>query len=257
MTREVCARSDTAEDVVSGPDRKRHENEPAFVLHNYPYRETSLVIEAFTRHHGRIGLVAKGARRPKSALRGTVMAFQPLLLAWGGKGELRGLHSAERQGGVPQLKGLGLMCGFYLNELLLKFLHRDDPHEGLFDLYAEAVTALAEDKDFSATLRRFEKYLLGELGYALTLDREAQTGNPVDPAGRYTYVIEHGPVPIGHGYPATFELLGKTLLDLACDNYEDPVTLSQGKLLMRHLVGHHLGSKTLHTRQLLVDLQQI
>jgi DNA repair protein RecO (recombination protein O) len=242
---------------VRGPDRKRHENEPAFVLHNYPYRETSLVIEAFTRHHGRIGMVAKGARRPKSALRGTVMAFQPLLLSWGGKGELRGLHSAERQGGVPQLKGLGLMCGFYLNELLLKFLHRDDPHEGLFDLYAEAVTALAGDKDIPATLRRFEKFLLGELGYALTLDREAKTGNPVDPAGRYTYVIEHGPVPIGNGEPAAVELSGKTLLDLASDNYEDPVTLSQGKLLMRHLVGHHLGSKTLHTRQLLVDLQQI
>jgi DNA repair protein RecO (recombination protein O) len=242
---------------VPGPDRKRHENEPAFVLHNYPYRETSLVIEAFTRHHGRIGMVAKGARRPKSALRGTVMAFQPLLLGWGGKGELRGLHTAERQGGVPQLKGLGLMCGFYINELLLKFLHRDDPHEGLFDLYAEAVSALAREKDFSATLRRFEKFLLGELGYALTLDREAQTGKPVVATGRYTYVIEHGPVPIRNGETSEVELSGKTLLDLACDNYEDPVTLSQGKLLMRHLVGHHLGSKTLHTRQLLVDLQQI
>jgi DNA repair protein RecO (recombination protein O) len=242
---------------VHGPDRKRHQNEPAFVLHNYPYRETSLVIETFTRHHGRIGMVAKGARRAKSALRGTVMAFQPLLLGWGGKGELRGLHSAERQGGVPQLKGLGLMCGFYLNELLLKFLHRDDPHEGLFDLYAEAVTALSGDKDFSSTLRRFEKFLLGELGYALTLDREAQSGKPVVPSGRYTYVIEHGPVPIRRGEAAAAELSGKTLLDLACDNYEDPVTLSQAKLLMRRLVAHHLGSKTLHTRQLLVELQQI
>lgn len=257
MTHAACVRLDTAENAVRGPDRKRHENEPAFVLHNYPYRETSLVVEAFTRHHGRIGLVAKGARRPRSAMRGTLMAFQPLLLGWGGKGELRGLHTAEWQGGIPQLKGLGLMCGFYLNELLLKFLHRDDPHEGLFDLYAEAVTTLAGEKNFSATLRRFEKFLLGELGYALTLDREAQTGNPVDPAGRYTYEIEHGPVRIGNGEAVSIELSGKTLLDFACDNYDDPVTLSQGKLLMRHLVGHHLGSKTLHTRQLLLDLQQI
>ncbi len=257
MTRAACAPSDITENVVHAPDRKRHQNEPAFVLHNYPYMETSLVIEAFTRHDGRIGLIARGARRPKSALRGTVMAFQPLLLSWGGRGELRSLYSAERQGGVPQLKGLGLMCGFYLNELLLKFLHRDDPHEGLFDLYAAAVTALGADKDFSATLRRFEKFLLSEVGYALTLDREAQTGNPVVASGRYTYVIEHGPVPIPNGESAAVELSGKTLLDLACDNYEDPVTLSQGKLLMRHLVGHHLGSKTLHTRKLLVDLQQI
>lgn len=242
---------------MRGPDQKRHQNEAAFVLHSYPYRETSLIFEAFTRHYGRIGLVAKGARRPRSALRGTLMAFQPLLLGWGGKGELRGLHTAEWQGGIPQLKGLGLMCGFYLNELLLKFLARDDPHDGLFDLYAEAVTALAQDTEYAAILRRFEKFLLGELGYALLLDREAQTGNPIDPSRCYTYVNEHGPVPVRNGEIVANAVSGKTLLDLACDNYDDPITLSQGKLLMRQLVGHHLGSKTLHTRQLLIELQQI
>ena len=149
------------------------------------------------------------------------------------------------------------MSGFYLNELLLRFLHRDDPHEGLFDLYAEAVTALSVNSRIAATLRRFEKFLLGELGYALTLDREAGTNNPVDPSARYTYVIEKGPVRIKEGSAPAIELTGKSLLDLSCDNYEDPVTLSQSKLLMRHLVGHYLGSKALHTRQLLVELQQI
>jgi len=242
---------------VADTRKKNQEAEPAFVLHNYPYRETSLIVEVFTRHHGRIGLVAKGARRPKSALRGTLLAFQPLLIRWGGKGELRGLHSAEWQAGIPQLKGIGLMSGFYLNELLLKFLHRDDPHEGLFDLYAEAVTALSVNSKIAATLRRFEKFLLGELGYALTLDREAGTNKPVDASCRYTYVIEKGPVRVRAGETAPMELSGKTLLDLSCDNYEDPVTLSQSKLLLRHLVGHYLGSKSLHTRQLLVELQQI
>ena len=242
---------------MANPQKKRQEAEPASVLHNYPYRETSLIVEVFTRHHGRIGLVAKGARRPKSALRGTLMAFQPLLIRWGGKGELRGLYGAEWQGGIPQLKGIGLMSGFYLNELLLRFLHRDDPHEGLFDLYAEAVTALSVNSRIAATLRRFEKFLLGELGYALNLEREAGTNDPVDPSARYTYVIEKGPVRIKPGSAPAIELTGKTLLDLSCDNYEDPVTLSQSKLLMRHLVGHYLGSKALHTRQLLVELQQI
>lgn len=236
---------------------KRQEAEPAFVLHSYPYRETSLIVEVFTRHHGRLGLVAKGARRPKSALRGTLLAFQPLLVTWGGKGELRGLYTAEWQGGIPQLKGIGLMSGFYLNELLLKFLHRDDAHEGLFDLYAEAVTALSANNAISATLRRFEKYLLGELGYAVNLDREASTSKMVEADARYTYVVEKGPVRIRPGDSSGIELSGKTLLDLACDNYEDAVTLAQGKLLMRYLVGHYLGSKTLHTRQLLVELQQI
>jgi DNA repair protein RecO (recombination protein O) len=237
--------------------KKTQEAEPAFVLHNYPYRETSLIVEVFTRHHGRIGLLAKGARRPRSALRGTLLAFQPLMIRWGGKGELRSLHSAEWQGGIPQLKGIGLMSGFYLNELLLRFLHRDDPHEGLFDLYFEAVTALATNRKIAATLRRFEKFLLGELGYALILDRDAETNRPLDPVASYTYVIEKGPVHLNEGNTSALELSGKTLLDLSCDNYEDPVTLSQSKLLMRHLVGHYLGSRALHTRQLLIELQQI
>ncbi len=257
MMSAACARSDTARRAVATPRTKNQEAEPAFVLHSYPYRETSLIVEAFTRHHGRMGLLAKGARRPKSALRGTLMAFQPLLIRWGGRGELRSLHSAEWQGGVAQLKGIGLMSGFYLNELLLRFLHRDDSHEGLFDLYAEAVTALSTNGKIAATLRRFEKFLLGELGYALTLDREAGSNSPVDPASCYTYVIEKGPVQVRPGDGAAIELSGKTLLDLARDNYEDPVTLLQSKLLMRQLVGHYLGSRALHTRQLLVDLQQI
>lgn len=257
MTRAACDRSAIANGTAVDARRKRYEAEPAFVLHSYPYRETSLVVEVFTRHYGRIGLLAKGARRPRSALRGTLLAFQPLLIGWGGKGELRGLHSAEWQGGIAQLKGIGLMSGFYLNELLLKFLARDDPHEGLFDLYAEAVTALSANKRIAATLRRFEKFLLGELGYALTLDREAASDQPVDPDALYTYVIERGPVRITASGDDSIEVRGKTLLDLACDNYEDPNTLAQSKLLMRYLVGHYLGARTLHTRQLLIDMQQI
>ena len=252
-----CARSGIIDCDMAVAPKKTQEAEPAFVLHSYPYRETSLIVEAFTRHHGRVGLLAKGARRAKSALRGTLLAFQPLLIRWGGKGELRSLHSAEWQGGIPQLKGIGLMSGFYLNELLLRFLHRDDPHEGLFDLYFEAVTALATNHRIAATLRRFEKFLLGELGYALMLDRDAEDDTPLNPAANYTYVIEKGPVHVQAGSTPVLELSGKTLLDLSCDNYEDPVTLAQSKLLMRYLVGHYLGSRTLHTRQLLVELQQI
>jgi len=179
--------------TVSG-DRQRQDAQPAFVLHTYPFRETSLVVEVFTRNAGRIGLVARGARRPRSALRGLLMAFQPLLLSWAGRSELRTLHKAEWQGGIPQLRGVELMCGFYLNELLLKFLARDDPHDALFTVYHDAIVALAQRLEPAATLRRFEKHLLKELGYALTLDREADTGRPVEPQKRYTYVIERGPV---------------------------------------------------------------
>lgn len=243
--------------MASSGDKQKQEAQPAYVLHTYPFRETSLVIEVFTRHFGRVGLVARGARRPKSALRGLMMAFQPLLMSWGGKSELRTLHKAEWQGGVPQLKGLGLICGFYLNELLLKFLAREDPHEDLFVVYHEAVLALANSSQPEATLRRFEKHLLKELGYAISLDREADTGRQVDPQRRYTYVVERGPVPLNGRGDAPMEIEGKALLDLACDNFTDASTLAQGKLLMRFLLNHYLGNQELHTRQLLRELNQI
>ena len=237
--------------------RQRVDGEPAFVLHTYPFRETSLVVEVFTRHYGRVGLVARGARRPRSALRGLMMPFQPLLMSWAGKTELRTLHKAEWQGGIPQLRGPGLMCGFYLNELLMKFLAREDPHDRLYDLYQEAIRSLARPGDPAAVLRRFEKYLLQELGYALVLDREADSGRPIDASKRYTYVIERGPVEIGGGDEPAVELAGSTLLDLAGDRYTDANTLVQCKLLMRFLVNHYVGNQELLTRQLLREMQQI
>lgn len=243
--------------MASSSDKQKQDAQPAYVLHTYPFRETSLVVEVFTRNFGRVGLVARGARRPRSALRGLMMAFQPLLLSWGGKSELRTLHKAEWQGGVPQLKGLGLICGFYLNELLLKFLAREDPHEDLFIVYHDAVLALAREPQPEGTLRRFEKHLLKELGYAISLDREADTGRQIDPQKRYTYVIERGPVPLNGRSDVQIEIEGKALLDLACDNFTDAATLSQGKLLMRFLLNHYLGNQELHTRQLLRELNQI
>jgi DNA repair protein RecO (recombination protein O) len=237
-------------------DRQRQDSQPAYVLHTYPFRETSLVVEVFSRHFGRLGLVARGARRPRSAVRGLMMAFQPLLLSWAGKAELRTLHKAEWQGGVPQLKGPALVCGFYLNELLLKFLAREDAHESLFDVYHEAVAGLAQAGPTEAILRRFEKSLLKELGYALSLDRD-DAGRPLDPDGRYTYVIDRGPVAIGSRDDAPVEVGGRALLDLACDNFTDATTLAQAKLLMRYLLNHHLGNQELHTRLLLRELTQI
>ena len=160
--------------------KSRQDAQPAFVLHTYPYRETSLVLEVFTRDFGRIALVARGARRPRSALRGVLLAFQPLLLNWGGKSELRTLHKAEWQGGLPQLKGTALLCGFYLNELMVKLLPREDPHERLYQSYCETLHALGAGRERATTLRRFEKQLLKELGYALTLDRDVESGEMVE-----------------------------------------------------------------------------
>src|SRR5919108_1527367 len=146
--------------------KRRIEHEPAYVLHTYPYMETSLIVEAFTRSHGRVAVLARGARRPRSAMRGVLLSFHPLRLTWSASAELGNLIGAEWAGALQPLAGQGLMCGFYLNELLLRLLPRDDPHELLFDHYQDALTRLSLAGDASSVLRAFEKRLLVELGYA-------------------------------------------------------------------------------------------
>ncbi len=247
--------------------RARHDSEPAFVLHSYPYRETSLIIETFTRNHGRIALVARGARRPRSLLRGVLLAFQPILLSWSGKTELRTLHKAEWQGGLPQLTGRALLCGFYLNELMLKLLAREDSHEALFETYHAALATLSNGGDHAMTLRSFEQRLLKEAGYALTLDRDAVSGEEIRAECTYHYLMERGPVRVnpaglraaegGQAEENRLELAGQTLLDMARDDYTNPATQQQSKALMRILINHFLGNQTLNTRQLLKDMQQL
>ncbi len=243
---------------MSSAGRTRQQDEPAFVLHSYPFRETSLILDVFSRHHGRLAVVARGARRPHSALRGVLMNFQPLQLSWFGKGEVRTLHGAEWQGGQPYLQGQALMCGFYLNELLLNLLARDDSHEQLFDYYRATLLRLAHETDHAAVLRGFERHLLQELGYALVLEREADSGKAVQADAGYRYVVERGALPdTGDDAQPGFPVLGKTLLDMTADDYTDPLTAQQSKQLMRVLLNHHLGGKKLHTRELIKELQKL
>ena len=229
-----------------------------FVLHSYPFRETSLIVEAFTRDHGRIALVARGARRPRSSLRGVLSPFQPLLLSWSGKAELRTLIRAESRNGYLALEGETLMCGFYLNELLLKLLPRDDPHERLYDTYESTLAGLAAGPEREGILRRFELRLLEELGYAVTLDRDADSGAAIVAQRRYVYLVERGPVEAETPKSAKgVELSGATLLDMQSGNYESAVTQQQSKTLMRTLIDHYLGRQVLHTRQMLRELQDL
>jgi DNA repair protein RecO (recombination protein O) len=236
----------------------RQDNQPVFVLHTYPFKETSLVVELFTREFGRISAVAKGARRPRSAMRGMLQSFQPLLGAWSGKLELKTLHSLEWYAGLLMLQGEALMCGFYLNELLLRLLPREDSHEALFEEYAQTLISLSHAPSDSANiLRRFELRLLQSLGYAVPLTHNIKN-EMVLPEAQYYYVPEMGPVSARHDYQENgVQLLGKTLLDMANDDYSDVQTQQQSKHLMRLLVAHYLGDKPLHTRQLLMDLQDL
>lgn len=240
----------------------RQDNQPVFVLHTYPFKETSLVVELFSRDFGRVAAVAKGARRPRSAMRGMLQSFQPLLAAWSGKNELRNLHSLEWGEGLLLLQGQALMCGFYMNELLLRLLPREDAHEALFDYYAQTLRALsgiqASSPDTAITLRRFELKMLQEMGYAVPLEHD-EDGAPIMPERSYFYIPERGACSLQSETRQQngVQLSGKTLLDMGRDEYDEVQTQQQSKQLMRMLLGHYLGDKPLHTRQLLIDLQEL
>lgn len=238
-------------------EAKTGHHAPAFVLHAVPWRETSLVVEIFTADHGRFPVVAKGAKRPRSALRSVLHPFQVLKASWVGQGEMRTLRNAEWLGGIPLLTGGALFCGFYLNELVLKLTARDDPHPALFDLYYRAMVNLAHNQPFEPVLRSFEMHLLQELGYGADFSLEADTGAPVNPEASYYFRPEEGAFRVMNPDRNTVQFHGKTLLDMAQDRYEDPRTLQQAKWLMRQLLGHHLGSQELHTRRIIQELPSL
>jgi len=240
---------------VSG--KQRIDDEPAFVLHSHAFKETSLLVEVLSRNHGRVAMVARGARRPRAALRGLLIAFQPLDLGWFGQAEVRTLAKAEWQGGQPLLGGQAMLCGYYVNELLLKLLPRDDPHPSLFDAYQVALRGLSLGPPYQIVLRRFEVALLRELGYGLTLDVAAETGAAIIPDLNYAYIIERGPVPCEDGANQGIVVPGRVLLNMAADDWSHPETLSHGKALMRYLIQHYLGNQTLQSRRVFVDLQDV
>ncbi|TAK82308.1 MAG: DNA repair protein RecO [Betaproteobacteria bacterium] len=236
--------------------KKRAENEAGYVLHTYPYKETSLIAEVFTRRFGRVALLARGARRPRSAMRGVLLSFHPLRLTWSASAELGNLIGAEWAGALQPLAGQGLMCGFYLNELLLRLLPRDDPHERLFDAYAESLQQLSRGEPSPAVLRGFEKRLLGELGYAPLLERDS-ADRPIDPAGLYVYEPDRGPLPVNGTRSGELVVHGRTLLDVAADDYSRPETREEARALMRALIGERLHGQVLHTRTVLRDLNDL
>lgn len=230
--------------------------QPGFVLHSYPYKETSLIVDVFSRDHGRVALVAKGAKRPHSKLRGVLQTFQPLSVGWSGKAEMRTLTAAEWIGGLLPLEKSALLCGFYLNELLVKLLARDDPHPTLFDHYIATLNQLAHDEPAPIVLRKFERALLKETGVGGDFTVCTATGGMVEEDRIYVVDPERGPRP---AYPADTapRVSGKTLLDMEREDYTDGATQSQSKFLMRFLLAHHLDGAPLNTRQILIDLMQL
>jgi DNA repair protein RecO (recombination protein O) len=223
------------------------------VLHHRDWSETSLTLDVFTPAHGRLGLLAKGARRASSPWRGLLEPFRPLVIGWSGRGELPILIQAEADGKSLATHGPALYCGFYLNELLLRLLHRFDPHERLFALYRDALTALARGESPDTILRLFEKRLLDDLGYGPVLDRDVIAGEPIEAAAVYDYRLDRGPVRLTHPDINTriegVRIRGASLLALAAEQLEEAEARREAKRLMRALLDQQLGGRPLHTRE--------
>ena len=225
--------------------------EPSYVLHGRAYQESSLLLEVLARDHGRLGLVARGARGGRSRWKNMLQPFRPLLLSWNLRGELGTLTGADQVASPPALTGEALFCGLYANELLMRFLQRGDPHPDLFEWYREMLTTLAAGRPTQPVLRVFEYRLLDAAGFGLQLDHEADSDEPLSADTWYLYLPERGPVRRDLAEDADELVSGAALLALKSGEPAAP-HLRELKTLMRRLIRHHLGDRALKSQQLFV-----
>jgi len=263
MTRPGCAALAT--------NKHRIHDEAAFVLHRYDWSESSLILEVFTRHHGRVVLAAKGVKRPSSQFRPVLLPLQPLRIGYSGEAEVRTLKSAEWVGGHIMPQGEALLAGYYLNELLMRLLARDDAHPRLFDVYAQVVHILADGHDgmTAPALRAFELLLLRDLGVLPDLSSQTLTLSSLSPDTDYCLLPEAGLRTASDQERASLSGQHWLALQAALDDEarltatlrlcaQWPAETRQAlQTQLRHLLHYHCGVQTLRTRQVWMDLQAL
>lgn len=232
--------------------------QPAYVLHRRPYRETSFLVDLFTRDYGRMTVISKGVRRPRSDLQGLLQPFIPLLVSWTGRSELMTLMAVESQGNVKYLQGECLFAGFYLNELLVYLLEKWDAHTGLFTHYTNTLITLQTGILEQKVLRSFEKYLLEELGYGVFPKSTIALHNTFSFDKYYRFIPDQGFV-LNEGnsqlnQSAIFS--GKSLLAIAMEDWRDEETLRDGKRLMRLVLTFLLGARPVYSRRLFLQVEE-
>ncbi|MBT8103106.1 MAG: DNA repair protein RecO [Gammaproteobacteria bacterium] len=234
---------------------RRVQQQPAYLLHHRPFRDSSQILDIVTRDHGKIALVARGSRGSKSRLAGVLRPFLPLNVSWVARSDLGTLTGAEAAGPPVGIRGDGILSAFYVNELLLNFLHRHDPQPEIFALYREVISVLGSTSNIAVSLRSFELELLSLLGYAVNFRQESGTQRQLDPEQHYDYRMEQGPVPVGRTEgPMVFS--GAALLSVQSQEFDDPAVLRAANRLLRAIIAHHLGGKKLKSRKVLMELHR-
>ncbi|MDH5767304.1 MAG: DNA repair protein RecO [Gammaproteobacteria bacterium] len=235
----------------------RVQDQLAYILHQRPFRDSSLILELFTPDYGRLSVVGKGCASSRSKTKSVLRAFQPLVISWSGKGEMPTLVTAEpliSQVKIPALTGDSLLSGFYINELILRLLHKHDVHENVFSLYQNVLQCLTDNRMIEICLRIFEKNLLQFLGFEINLTIDADSGKPVSPTKDYIYYIEHGPVEVSFNNEANNQLKidGSSLLAFSQEDLADEKVRKQVKSLTRYILAYYLGDKPLKSRELFI-----
>lgn len=226
----------------------------AFVLHQRPYRETSLLLDVFTADYGRLSLVARGMRQSKRRHNNPLQLFQPLWLNWYGRGDLLTLSKIETTSAPYWLQGHAALCGLYINELLVRLLTQQQAEPMVFDAYQNALEGLQQTHKAELVLRLFEKRLLEALGYGLDLTTDTN-GELVKQQLHYSYQPELGLRPCSVNDPKRI-ISGVSLLQLQQENLTDADSLNEIKQLMRMIINYYLDGKPLKSRQLFAEMQR-
>jgi len=234
---------------------RRIQQQPAYLLHHRPFRDTSQILDLVTRDHGKIALVARGSRSAKSRLAGVLRPFLPLSVSWVARGDLGTLTGAEASGRPTGIRGDAMLAAFYVNELLLHFLHRHDPQPEIFALYAEVVARLGSGQEVATCLRSFELELLSLLGYAPSFAADAASDAGLEPQRYYEYRIEQGPVPVARS-EGQMVFRGDLLRSIQAQEFDNAETLRAANRLLRQVINYHLGGKELKSRKVLMDLHR-
>lgn len=231
----------------------RVDNQPAYILHQRPFRDTSQILEVFTKDFGRLSIMSRGSRGPKSRLKNIIQPFRALVVSWSGRGEMPTLTGAETASqSVAFLQGRSLACALYINELVMYLTHKHDVHDLLFSQYHHTINSLVETDKLEQALRQFEFNMLENLGVSLDLTHDAKTGNELNEAAEYFFQLESGFYELSGDLtrPGGPVVSGSSLLEISQGRFETEKTLKDAKHLMRYIISHYLGGKSLKSREL-------
>ncbi len=230
---------------------RRAQLEQAYLLHQRPWRESSLIVDFFASEYGRLALVAKGARRPKSAMRGVLQPFCLLAISFSQRSELGTLTAAESAQRPVIPPNESLLSAYYVNELILRLLARNDPHGDLFAHYSETINRLSAGDNPAPVLRIFEKRLLQALGYGLELHCDVRSGEQLDPLATYEYRLEQGPVATLKASAGSLAFSGRSLIALAAETLTDPESIRDARRLLMATLDLYLNDRPLNTRKVM------